>query len=123
MPSPNDPPMQMPMPTPMRTIQEQVEAERLLEATLARLNARILGVTLAFLGAAGLAIATLVLLVEGGSQVGKHLRLLRHFFPGYDVTWSGLLLSIPYGAATGFVAGYVISRVYNVVARRGRGAP
>jgi hypothetical protein len=112
--------MAAPSDTPMKTIQEQVDAERLLEATLARLNARILGLTLAFLGAAGLSIATLVLLLKGGSQVGKHLRLLRHFFPGYDVTWSGLLLSIPYGAAAGFVAGYAISRVYNVVARRGR---
>jgi hypothetical protein len=108
------------MQTPLETIHEQVEAERLLEATLARLNARILGLTLAFLGAAGLFVATLVLLVKGGAQVGKHLRLLRHFFPGYDVTWSGLLLSIPYGAAAGFVAGYLISRVYNVVARRRR---
>jgi uncharacterized membrane protein (Fun14 family) len=108
------------MQSPIETIQEQVEAERLLESTLVRLNARILGLTLAFLGAASLFVATLVLLLRGGSQVGKHLRLLRHFFPGYDVTWSGLLLSVPYGAVVGFVAGYVVSRVYNLVSRRGR---
>jgi len=109
------------MKPPMDTIYEQLEAERLLESTLTRLNARVLGVTLALLGAAALFTATLVLLLQGGSMVGKHLRLLGHFFPGYDVTWTGLVLALPYGAATGFVAGWFVSRVYNWVARPFRG--
>jgi hypothetical protein len=105
------------MKSPIDTIYEQVEAERLLEGTLERLNARVLGLTLACLGASGLFVATFVLLIQGGKKVGEHLRLLGHFFPGYDVTWGGLLLAIPYGGATGFVAGYLVSRVYNWVAR------
>ena len=105
------------MKSPIDTIYEQVEAERLLEGTLTRINARVLGLTLGLLCAIGFFLATLVLLIEQGKQVGKHLKLLSHFFPGYDVTWSGLFLSIPYGFASGFVAGYLISRVYNWVAR------
>lgn len=105
------------MKPPTDTIYEQVEAERLLEAVLTRLNARVLGITLAGLFGGGLFLATLVLLLRGGPQVGKHLRLLGHFLPGYDVTWAGLALSLPYGAAVGFVTGYLVSRVYNWVAR------
>ena len=105
------------MKSPIETIYEQVEAERLLEGTLTRLNARVLGVTCGLLAALGFFFATLVLLVENGKQIGKHLRLLGHFFPGYDVTWGGLALALPYGFATGFIAGYVVSRVYNWVAR------
>ena len=109
------------MKSPIDTIYEQVEAERLLEGTLTRLNARVLGMTLGFLGASGLFIATLVLLVRGqvweGHPVGGHLRLLGQFFPGYDVTWGRLVLALPYGFAAGFVAGYLVSRVYNWVAR------
>ena len=109
------------MKSPIDTIYEQVEAERLLEGTLTRMNARVLGLTLGFLGASGLFLATLILLVRGetweGHPIGGHLRLLSHFFPGYDVTWGGLLLSVPYGGAVGFVAGYLVSRVYNWVAR------
>jgi hypothetical protein len=103
--------------SPIDTIYEQVEAERLLETTLTRMNARVLGLTCGFLGASGLFLATLWLLVKGGRKVGEHLKLLGHFFPGYDVTWGGLALSLPYGFVVGFVAGYLVSRIYNWVAR------
>lgn len=105
------------MKSPIDTIYEQVEAERLLEGTLTRMNARVLGLTLGFLGALSLFLATLVLLLRGGQRVGAHLKLLGHFFWGYDVTWGGLFLSLPYGFLTGFIAGYLVSRIYNWVAR------
>ena len=47
------------MKSPIDTIYEQVEAERLLEGTLTRMNARVLGLTLGFLAASGLFLATL----------------------------------------------------------------
>ena len=110
---------------PIDVIHEQVESERLLESTLTRMNARVLGLTLGFLGASGLFLATLILLLRGGKRVGEHLGLLMHFFPGYaeqvgdhvELTWSGLGLSLPYGFAAGFAAGYVVSRIYNWVAK------
>ena len=109
------------MKSPIDTIYEQVEAERLLETTLTRMNARVLGLTCGFLGGSGLFLATLWLLLRGetweGHPVGGHLRLLRHFFPGFDVTWGRLVLALPYGFVVGFVAGYLVSRIYNWVAR------
>jgi len=103
--------------SPIDAIHEQVESERLLEVTLTRMSARVLGLTCGFLGASGLFVATLWLLLKGGKRVGEHLKLLGHFFWGYDVTWGGLLLALPYGFVTGFAAGYLVSRIYNWVAR------
>jgi hypothetical protein len=103
--------------SPIDAIYEQVEKERLLEGALTRLNARVLGLTCGFLAGGGLFVATLILLIQGGKQTGKHLRLLGRFFPGYDVTWPGLPLGLVYGFLAGFVAGYLVSRIYNWVAR------
>jgi hypothetical protein len=107
----------------MDTIYEQVEAERLLSATLRRLNARVMGFTLGCMFATGLFLATLILILEGGQQVGAHLNLLGHYFPLYSVSWTGLPLALIYGWITGFVGGYLISRVYNAVAGRRGGSP
>ena len=105
------------MKSSLETIQSQIEAERLLESTLTRMNARILGFTLGCLGATGLFLATLILLVKGGQDVGQHLNLLGYYFPGYHVSWFGLLPALLYGAIVGFVVGYVVSRVYNFAIR------
>ena len=104
------------MKSPIDTIYDQVESERLLHQTLARFNARVLGLTLGGLCATGLFLATLILLIRGGKDVGAHLGLLGHYFPFYSVSGLGLLLALIYGGVTGFVAGYLISRIYNLVA-------
>jgi hypothetical protein len=104
------------MKSPTATIQEQVEAERLLESVLRRLNARVLGLTLGGMCATLMFLATNVLLIKGGPNPGQNLRLLSQFFPGYDVTFLGSVIGAAWAFATGFVAGLVISRVYNLVA-------
>ena len=79
-----------------------------------------LAAVFAALGALGLFAATSVLLVKGGQDVGKHLQLLRHYLPGYTVTWPGALLGLVYGAGVGALMGAAIARLYNAVARRRR---
>ena len=111
------------MRSPIDTIYDQVEAERLLEVALARLNARVMGFTLGCLFATGLFLATLILLLRDGQMMGAHLNLLGHFLPGYTVSWSGLFLGLVYGWVVGFVFGYLISRVYNLVASLRGGTP
>jgi hypothetical protein len=109
---------------PVHVIQAQVEQERLLEQTLTRMNAHILGVTFGLLSALALCLATLILVLKGGQDVGKHLGLLSNYFPGYDVSWAGLLPALFYGGIFGYAAGFLLSRTYNLAAglRRG-GAP
>jgi hypothetical protein len=48
--------------------------------------------------------------------VGRHLSLLRAYYPGYTVTWSGSVVGFAYGALTGAVLGWCVAWLYNVLA-------
>ena len=63
-------------------------------------------------------LATNVLVLKGGRVIGPHLSLLRQFFVGYEVTFVGSLIGFAYAFLCGFIAGYLVSIVYNRVARR-----
>jgi hypothetical protein len=104
------------MKSPAETIQEQIESERLLEAMLRRLNARVLGLTLGALAATAIFVATNVLILRGGENVGQLLARLSWYFPFYEVTFVGSLVGAFWAFVWGFVAGNVISLVYNLVA-------
>jgi len=47
--------------------------------------------------------------------VGVHLQLLRHYFIGYSVSWSGSLIGLCYGALLGGVMGWSVGKIYNGV--------
>lgn len=96
--------------------------EALLAAAVARMRAGVMATAFAMVGAAVLFLATAWLLVRGGPNVGQHLGLLRHYFPGYSVTWPGAFLGALYGAVVGALGGWTLARLYNLVAdRRDRG--
>jgi hypothetical protein len=86
-----------------------------------RLNAQILGVTFGLLAAIGLFLATNILILKGGPNVGAHLGLLGQYFPGYRVTFLGSFIGAIYGGIVGYVAGWIIGTIYNwVVVLRSR---
>lgn len=87
--------------------------ERALAAAVARLRSRVLATVLGMTCGAGLWIATAWLVIRGGARVGDHLSLLRFYFPGYTVTWSGAFVGFAYGALLGAVVGYLLARIYN----------
>jgi len=89
------------------------EENRELRTALARLNARAWGIALGLLFGGGLFIATMVLIVKGGPNVGEHLQLLRAYFPGYSVTILGSFIGFVYGFVLGYALGRVIGMVYN----------
>ncbi len=74
-----------------------------------------MGAAVGALCGVGLCAATVWLLVKGGPHVGKNLSLLSQFFPGYKVTWPGALIGLGYGCIAGFVAGWFLATVRNVV--------
>jgi hypothetical protein len=96
----------------------------LVEGAIARLRAGVLAATFGLAGGAGLALATLWLVLRGGDPVGPHLGLLANYFPGYTVTAPGVLVGFAYGALTGAVAGGALGWLYNRLAsRRARPRP
>jgi hypothetical protein len=89
----------------------------LLQA-IRRVRSRLLGLTLGLLAGVGLFLATAILLLKGGDNVGNHLALLGQFLPGYQVTWGGAFLGLAYGLLLGFVGGWLVGWTYNLVAGR-----
>lgn len=81
--------------------------KELLHRTMARVNARAWGVATGLILGLGLFIATNVLVLRGGTDVGAHLGRLGQVLPGYNVTFVGSLIGLMYG----FVIGYGLGRL------------
>jgi len=90
-----------------------IEEGQNLNATILRLNGRAWGIALGLLLGGGLFLATMVLVIKGGSDVGQHLSLLAVFFPGYRVTMLGGVIGFVYAFVLGYALGRLISTVYN----------
>jgi len=90
-----------------------------LRTTLLKLNARAWGIALGLLLGLGLAIATIVLVMRGGTAVGPHLSLLALFLPGYTVSFGGAFIGFAYLFVIGYAIGRLIGLVYNKLARSG----
>ena len=61
----------------------------IVEQTLVRVNARAWGIATGLLLGGGVFLATNVLVMKGGDEVGQHLGHLASVLPGYDVTIAG----------------------------------
>ena len=85
----------------------------LLQTTIRRLNARAWGIAVGLLLGVGLFIATNVLVLKGGPNVGQHLNLLAIYLPGYRVTFVGSLIGFVYMFVIGYALGRLIGLVYN----------
>ena len=92
------------------------EETRDLRRAVRRLNAQAWGVSFGVLFGTVLFVATMVLVLKGGDNVGQHLGLLAVYFPGYRVNIGGAFLGFVYGFVLGYALGRVIGYVYNLVA-------
>lgn len=93
-------------------------SERIVRATFARLDILAIAVSVGCLFAVLLWAATASLLLRGsvaGQEIGPHLGLIAHFFPGYSVTWGGSLVGLFYGFLVGFGAGTCVGIFWNFV--------
>lgn len=84
-----------------------------VQRSIRRLNARAWGIALGLLLGGGLFLATNVLVLKGGPNVGEHLQLLSVFFPGYRVTFLGSFVGFVYLFVVGYGIGRVVGSVYN----------
>lgn len=88
----------------------------LVTRAIARLRAGIVAIVTGMIGGVLLWAATLWLVIQGGPNVGQHLGLLRAYYPGYTVTWTGAFVGFVYGALTGAILGWCVAWLYNVLA-------
>jgi hypothetical protein len=95
----------------------ELNAKEAYSATLLRLNARAWGIAVGLVFGMGLFLATMVLLMKGGLQVGAHLGLLGKLLPGYSVTVGGAFIGFGYAFVIGYAVGRIIGSVYNSLAR------
>jgi hypothetical protein len=85
---------------------------------LVTLNGRAWGISLGLLAGIGLFLATMILVLKGGPDTGRHLGLLGQYFPGYDVTFLGALIGFAYAFVAAYLLGRLICFVYNLSAKR-----
>lgn len=103
---------------PLRPALElQDETEIMLARAVLRLNANILGVVLGIITGGAIFFATNFLILKGGPVVGPHLSLLSNFFPYYSVTFMGSIIGFGWGFVSGYLAGFVVASIYNLVVR------
>lgn len=89
------------------------QEEKLLRQTVARMNEQGWGITFGLLGGVGLFLATAILLIRGGENVGAHLGLIGVYFPGYSVSWVGAFVGFVYAFVAGYAVGRTVATVYN----------
>ncbi len=92
-----------------------IQAEREVTRAVARLQAGILALVFGAIGGLALFIMTIWLVIRGGPRVGEHLSLLRHYFPGYSVSWPGAFVGLFWGVLAGALIGWAIGWIYNRV--------
>lgn len=95
------------------------EEDESLQHALLRLNGRAWGIGMGLLLGVGLFLATNILLVRGGENVGQHLGLLAIYLPGYSVSFAGSLIGFVYAFVGGYAIGRTIGSVYNRLVDRG----
>ena len=96
----------------------RVVEDHLLVQAFARLRPVPLGISLGLMGGVLVFGATAILLVKAllgwtEGPVGPHLALLRHYFPGYSITWIGAFVGLCYGIASGFALGSISAVLVN----------
>lgn len=94
------------------------QTEATLQRTIRSLNARAWGLSVGLVLGLGLLIATNVLIIKGGENVGAHLGLLANYFPGYRVTFLGSIIGFIYAFVLGYGLGRLIATVYDKLLER-----
>ncbi len=96
--------------------QEEIRLEKALAPVFAKLDRVAFGVAVGALAAGLLGLASLFLVLKGGTVVGPNLRLLAQYLPGYGASPRGVLLGLAYGLLGGFAIGWLIALTRNAAA-------
>jgi len=87
-----------------------------LPVSFPKLDRMALGVACAVVAGIGLWLATILLVLKGGAEIGPHLGLLAQFLPGYRVSVGGSVIGFAYGLGLGFAGGWTFAVLRNATA-------
>lgn len=90
-------------------------ADKLIIQSLAKLDKTALGIAMGSVFGAVIFVATNLLILKGGDEIGPNLALLNNYFVGFEVTFAGSLVGLFYGFITGFILGWLIAFLRNAV--------
>jgi protoporphyrinogen oxidase len=96
--------------------QEEIRLQVALQRVFAKLDRVAFGVAVGALAAVLLSAASLLLVLKGGPVVGKNLRLLGQYLPGYAASPRGAFLGLIYGFFGGFASGWLFAVTRNAAA-------
>lgn len=89
--------------------------DELIIQSLAKLDVIAMGVSVGILFGLIVFLATNILLLKGGEEIGPNLALLGQFFIGYEVTFVGSLSGFFWGFATGYILGSLVALLRNFI--------
>ena len=97
------------------SVDEELEKseDKVIEVAFAKIDPLALGVAVGVVSGLGIFLASAVLLLKGGPVVGPMLSLLRNYFIGYDVTWTGAFLGLVEAGLAGGVIGATAAGLRN----------
>jgi hypothetical protein len=83
-----------------------------------KLSAKSFGLTCGILWGLCVALMTVLNLIPAfNGYAGEMLLMVRGFYPGYDISWLGVLVGAVYGFIDGFVGGWLLAWLYNRLAK------
>lgn len=85
----------------------------MLSRAFARLDPVAMSLAVGIISGLALSAATAVLLLRGGFRVGQHLSRVGMFLPGYDVSWSGVLVGFFEAGLLGCALGLALALLWN----------
>jgi protoporphyrinogen oxidase len=94
------------------------DLDELTQAAFGRFDPIALGAAFGLVLGTALFLATSVLLLRGDDPLGPNLSLVGAYFLGYKVSWGGALLGMVEAGLFGFVFGWVMAKMVNLVVAR-----
>jgi protoporphyrinogen oxidase len=87
--------------------------DQLIEVAFAKIDPLALGVAIGVVSGFGIFMASAILLLKDGPDVGSMLSLLGNYLWGFEVTWTGALIGLFEGCLVGFVVGILAATLRN----------
>ncbi len=93
----------------------EISFEEMLASVFARYDPVALGCSVSVVSGATVFLITALLLLRGGDPVGPTLSLLGNYLLGYQASWPAAVLSLLETSLGGFLFGYGLARLINLV--------